>query len=71
MVFVHHSRRGANVGVGGVSDLAFIEALWCSDTYLLTLYATSGVLSRKATHCPVRRKSVVRTAWAMYSGRVN
>jgi hypothetical protein len=40
-------------------------------SYLLTLNASSGALRRNAVHCPETRKSVVRKAWAMFSGRTN
>jgi hypothetical protein len=40
-------------------------------SYLLTLYASSGALRRNAVHCPERRKSVVKKAWAIFSGRTN
>jgi len=38
---------------------------------LLTLNASSGALRRNAVHCPETRKSVVKKAWAMFSGRTN
>jgi hypothetical protein len=37
----------------------------------LALNASSGALRRKAVHCPEIRKSVVKKAWAMFSGRTN
>jgi hypothetical protein len=40
-------------------------------SYLLTLNASSGALRRNAVHCPEIRKSVVKKAWAMFSGRTN
>src|SRR5882757_9347232 len=40
-------------------------------SYLLTLNASSGALRRNAVHCPETRKSVVKKAWAMFSGRTN
>jgi hypothetical protein len=40
-------------------------------SYLLTLNASSGALRRNAVHCPESRKSVVKKAWAMFSGRTN
>src|ERR1700684_3739335 len=40
-------------------------------SYLLTLNASSGALRRKAVHCPEIRKSVVKRAWALFSGRTN
>lgn len=38
---------------------------------LLTLNATRGALSRKASHCPLSRKNRVSTACAAISGRMN
>jgi hypothetical protein len=40
-------------------------------SHLLTLKASSGALRRKAVHCPETRKSAVKKAWAMFSGRTN
>jgi hypothetical protein len=40
-------------------------------SYLLTLNASSGALRRNAVHCPEIRKSVVKKAWATFSGRTN
>lgn len=40
-------------------------------THLLALKASSGALSRNATHCPDRRNSNARNACAMFSGRTN
>jgi hypothetical protein len=40
-------------------------------SYLLTLNANSGALRRNAVHCPESRKSVVKKACAMFSGRTN
>lgn len=42
----------------------------CS-AHFFALKATSGALRRKAIHCPVSRKSDVKVAWAIISGRVN
>lgn len=39
--------------------------------HLLTLNATSGALSRKAVHCPDKRKQTTKNAWAMFSGSTN
>lgn len=39
--------------------------------YLLALKRTRGRLSRNAIHCPDRRKSSVRKAWATFSGNTN
>lgn len=35
------------------------------------LYASNGVLSRSAIHCPERRNSRHRNAWALFSGKTN
>jgi hypothetical protein len=40
-------------------------------SYLLTLNASSGALKRNAVHWPETRKSVVKKACAMFSGRTN
>jgi hypothetical protein len=40
-------------------------------SYLFTLNASSGALRRNAIHCPETRKSIVKKAWAMFSGSTN
>jgi len=48
-----------------------IGDIFNNTAYLLTLNANSGALRRNAVHCPESRKSVVKKAWAMFSGRTN